>query len=318
MDHTYSTKFIQRITTILLFCTLFLVQCAAPSLNDAAISTPTPIPTTPPIATPTDSAIAPQSSTQPGSTQPSTPIISYFRANVTDAKPGDTLTIEWESNGGDTAIIQPITPSGELSPNGINVSPTGSIAYQIPIEDQIQSTLNLYVWQTGAESETAVATLSINLQCQESWFFTDAPDECPDRVRTSNATEQYFENGVMLWVEEFYWADSSSANNRTIYLFYDDLQFQLFTDEWNETEPQFDPELLPPPGLYQPLSGIGKIWRENPEIQAKLGWATAEEKEFVITMQAEQAVDYPHLYMQAHDGSIRHIWPTNYSWEPLP
>jgi hypothetical protein len=34
-----------------------------------------------------------------------------------------------------------------------------------------------------------------------------------------------------------------------------------------------DPNLTPPDGLFQPTEAIGKIWRENPELQNRVGWA---------------------------------------------
>lgn len=41
-----------------------------------------------------------------------------------------------------------------------------------------------------------------------------------------------------------------------------------------------DPNLRPPPGKQQPKGGIGKIWRENPELQAALGWALDWERPY--------------------------------------
>ncbi|NIV38043.1 MAG: hypothetical protein GWN58_54105, partial [Anaerolineae bacterium] len=35
----------------------------------------------------------------------------------------------------------------------------------------------------------------------------------------------------------------------------------------------------PPPGLYQPISGFGRLWCENPEIREEIGFATAAEVE---------------------------------------
>ncbi|HUP27406.1 MAG TPA: hypothetical protein VM409_03150, partial [Chloroflexia bacterium] len=43
-------------------------------------------------------------------------------------------------------------------------------------------------------------------------------------------------------------------------------------------EPQ--PPLNPPPpaGLTAPTLGFGKVWRDNPEVRQKLGWALAGER----------------------------------------
>lgn len=311
MDHTYSPQFSFRfsrgIVALLLCCTLFLVHCAPVPLEKSAASPTSPTPPSTLLPAETGTAF-----------QNGSPAIAYFRTAATDAKPGDTIMLEWESSHGDSAIIQPIMPSGELSLDSIDVSPTGDISYQIPANAHSQQTLTLYVWQTGAESAAVAATLAINVQCQSTWFFVPVPAQCPNLPRTSNAIEQRFEKGVMMWIEEFYWADSPSANNRTIYIFYDNFELQTFTDEWTDAQPLLDPQLIPPPGLYQPTRSIGKIWREDPEIQAQLGWAVAEGKEFATTMQAEKTDQYPHLYIQAYDGSVRGLWPTNYSWKFIP
>lgn len=310
-----------RITIfILLFCAFFTVRCTASSLPN----TSTAIPTTPP---PTDTPATQATPTPIPTLVPTVaplPTIAYFRADVTEAAPGQTVTLEWASSGADTAIIQRILPSGQLAPTWIDVSATGTLSYQIPADDQNVSVLNLYVWQNGQQGATAAATLQLALSCQTEWFFEPAPETCPDALRSSNATEQQFEHGVMLWVEEFYWADPAAptANNRTIYVFFDtpipDAEFRVFTDEWTDAQPASDPQLVPPADRYQPLRGFGKIWRDNPDMQARLGWATGEEKDFVISMQADTATQYPHLYLQALDGSVRNLWSVNYSWEALP
>jgi hypothetical protein len=56
-------------------------------------------------------------------------------------------------------------------------------------------------------------------------------------------------------------------------------RWERFADTWQEDQPASDPLLAPPIGLFQPMRGFGKVWRERlggPE--ALVGWATAPEQ----------------------------------------
>jgi hypothetical protein len=52
-----------------------------------------------------------------------------------------------------------------------------------------------------------------------------------------------------------------------------------FNDTFQEGEPEIDPSLIPPEGMYQPRRGFGKLWRNNPEVRDRLGWALTPEFE---------------------------------------
>jgi len=77
-----------------------------------------------------------------------------------------------------------------------------------------------------------------------------------------------FENGFMVWRED----------NRMIYVLYNDGTWQSFPDTWQEGEPE-KAGYTPPPGLYEPIRGFGKVWREQlGGPNAAIGWATAPEQ----------------------------------------
>jgi len=40
-----------------------------------------------------------------------------------------------------------------------------------------------------------------------------------------------------------------------------------------------------PNGLYQPVRGFGRVWRESQRVRQALGWATAEEMGFEAVIQ---------------------------------
>jgi len=79
--------------------------------------------------------------------------------------------------------------------------------------------------------------------------------------------EQTFEHGRMFWRQD----------TATIYVLYDDGTWQQFADSWHTGDPETDPNIVAPAGLYQPKRGFGKVWRENPAVRSKLGWGTIEE-----------------------------------------
>jgi hypothetical protein len=56
-----------------------------------------------------------------------------------------------------------------------------------------------------------------------------------------------------------------------------DSTFQRFDDTF---DPEVDPVRggeTPPDDLVEPMLGFGKVWRDQPGIRERLGWATASE-----------------------------------------
>jgi hypothetical protein len=55
-------------------------------------------------------------------------------------------------------------------------------------------------------------------------------------------------------------------------------------DTWREGDPEPPTEGVPN-GLYQPVRGFGRVWREREGVRQALGWATAEEAGFEAVIQ---------------------------------
>lgn len=116
--------------------------------------------------------------------------------------------------------------------------------------------------------------------CPYSYFFEPAPGGCPlEEPTISAAAEQPFDNGLMIWLEA---TDS-------VYVFYGDQRWQRFDDDWSEDQPESDPAIVPPDGLFQPIRGFGKVWRENPSVRQELGWALGPELSFESKIQRQEA-----------------------------
>ena len=79
--------------------------------------------------------------------------------------------------------------------------------------------------------------------------------------------QQSFATGVMLWRED----------THAIYVLSDDGHWSVYPDTFTEGEPESDPSLSPPAGYLQPIRGFGKVWRENPDVAERVGWARGRE-----------------------------------------
>jgi hypothetical protein len=87
--------------------------------------------------------------------------------------------------------------------------------------------------------------------------------------------EQVFQNGRMMWIQprKQIWVMIDNGSGRG--------QWMIYEDTFQEGEPESDPSLTPPDGLYQPLRGFGKLWRENTALKDGLGWGTTPEFGYV-------------------------------------
>lgn len=113
------------------------------------------------------------------------------------------------------------------------------------------------------------------------WFFSfdfsASESSCPGPVITGQAVGQNFQGGRVLWYEA---APGSGDRRGTLYVIYNDHTWQSFPDTWEEGQPASDPSIVPPANWYQPERGIGKLWREQPGVREKLGWAYAPEASY--------------------------------------
>ena len=116
------------------------------------------------------------------------------------------------------------------------------------------------------------AGLRAALRCPD-FLPTDGRNFADREIATSY---QRFEHGAMLWVDIFY-GPGVYLNYQDIYVLYDDGSFEKFDDDWDNTQPIDDPSIVPPDGFYQPVAGFGKVWREQPGVRDRLGWAIAPE-----------------------------------------
>jgi hypothetical protein len=90
-----------------------------------------------------------------------------------------------------------------------------------------------------------------------------------------SAASQSFEQGQMLW----------RGDRKVIYVLEQDGLWSFFGDIWQDGDDPFDPSIIVPEGLFQPVRGFGQVWREQPGLRASLGFALAEERGFSSPIQ---------------------------------
>lgn len=106
---------------------------------------------------------------------------------------------------------------------------------------------------------------------------TPAPAGFPTPVTAQvQGAEQVFEHGRMFWIRHLrqVWVMAAGPDENSGDWF-------CFNDLFQEGDPETDPSLVPPEGLYQPKRGFGLIWREKEGIRERLGWALTPEFELL-------------------------------------
>ncbi len=123
-------------------------------------------------------------------------------------------------------------------------------------------------------------------RCANDWTLDAAlPDGvgCPSQVTFSQASQQEFEHGFMIWI---------ASQDRMIVATWDN---SFFYDEANEYDDAVDVEATPsvsaPEGFEVPLYGFGKLWREVDGVRDALGWALATAPLYNATMQSSAEIE---------------------------
>ncbi len=235
--------------------------------------------------------------------------VEYFTTDTEVVKPGDSVTLFWSVRGASTAQIYRVNAQNERIWRW-DVNTAGKITVATRPEDRDVARFLLVGESDGTEVEQP---LLIPVECSELWFFDPPPDSCPAAPpQISTQAEQTFERGRMIWV----------ATQDRIYVVFEDGDvptWAQYPDDFNEGDPDLDDNLVPPPGLQQPVRGFGLIWRSNPRVQSRLGWATTPEVAFEGMYQSDSIEpSIATLYMRARDGGIVALDAMNDKWAILP
>ncbi|HES58351.1 MAG TPA: hypothetical protein ENO21_02865 [Firmicutes bacterium] len=235
-------------------------------------------------------------------TQPA-PVIVMFTAAPEIVGRGDTVTVTWDVRNAQDIGVWLLEPGGPLSQAAPDPA-AGSWTITLPEFYVDSATFMLYV--TGLDGSQIQDSLTVDVICPFSYFFGPTSESltCPETNVTSvQAAFQSFQNGYMIW----------RADTSDIYVLYNSGLVNRYKDSWQGEILYFDQEA--PEGVYRPDRGFGKVWIENPQVRAGLGWATDFEQGYTMRYQRSGDVKYARLYMDMPDGSV--IYLVENTWKFL-
>ena len=141
---------------------------------------------------------------------------------------------------------------------------------------------------------TSGAPAANNCSGGNDWFFTFAfggsDSGCPGPVTTVNAVGQNFQGGRVYRYDVV-----PGEQQAVIYVIYNDGSWTAYPDTWNQGQAADDPSITPPQGWYKPTGALGKLWREQPGVRAKLGWAYGPEDTFQGRLQTSSIPGYTYV-----------------------
>jgi len=257
---------------------------SASSTNTPIPPTNTPLPAAPtdtPLPPPTNTPIPAPTSTPVPSPTPSVLAITSFTVDTEDIpNDGKRLICTWQTTGATSVRIfvgtsHRFTPGYEGPPNGTTTFEISSTYYPYP---------TVQLTALDAAGHSVESSVVLNWPCKYTYFFAnevpEVPNICPTASLITQGAHQTFEHGSMIWIPGIEGRD-------LIFVLYNDHTWHLYVDTWAEGQPESDPNITPPAGLFQPIRGFGKVWREQPGVRDKIGWATQPEGPVQATHQAQ-------------------------------
>lgn len=321
----------QKINAILLIliclslsaCTVGIVRqeivanpTLTPAIESDATQTPTPAssatPTAASTATP-DAALtftpspAPTLTPSPAPPRPPAavrPQIKYFTAAPEIIDPGESVELVWEASGGELVLYRLDNMGRLLLP-----------AYPVPLHGTLVMTttpaarnaVSFVLLATNQAGTQAQASAFVQVRCPDTWFFPGGPATCPQPAQTGQGAMERFEHGIMIWL---------SSPDR-VYALYSDGKnpaWEFWSDYFVEGQPETDPKLTAPAGLFQPIRGFGLIWRQHSTARQRLGWAIEQEYEIPGILQCDTAPKYNTCYLGGSGDSVYVLYAEGSRW----
>ncbi len=236
--------------------------------------------------------------------------ILYFITTADVIAPGDNVTLYWEVTGAEDIIIYRLDQEGNREEPRPVDDEEGELTMRTDPENREAAQFVLVVQGSGQEVEEL---LTIEINCQETWFFTPAPASCPSAPpQSSLQVEQRFEGGFMIWVQ---------VTGEIIVFFSgeESPRWLQVPDEFQDGAPERDEAIIPPGGRFQPVRGFGLAWRTVPNVRERLGWAIETEISYDGTFQiAGTAVEGETVYISTLNSGIVELSPQDNDWRIVP
>jgi murein DD-endopeptidase MepM/ murein hydrolase activator NlpD len=230
-----------------------------------------------------------------------------FRVSPTTFKPGEVLRLQWQAVG-NLAVICPVKGWRPIENRCVQVSPDSGVLTLNTDEAAVEYTGFQLRVEAGPAVDSATVAVSVNCQGYRDWFFTNAPTRCPQSSAVATrAASQRFERGRMIWLENTDWyyvfLYGDPATKQPLRIVVGPLGFKPGASPDNRIG------LTPPPGLVEPVSGFGLLWRGEvygaEGLREQLGWAVENEFGFETRTQCEAGVATGwSCYLQTPEGTI--------------
>lgn len=201
----------------------------------------------------------------------------------------EPFNIYWRQNGGLERFGYPITEAFETTIGGW----TGTVQYfeRRRMEHHLENRgtpyeillgllgQEVYSGSSSSGSGGPCGTIISELSSvYERVNFNDQLGCAGEVYRDLPAAVQNFEHGLMIWAQH-------GGDTGQIYAIWSYGRYKTFNDTWTEGMPE-TPDVSPPPGLFAPRRGFGKVWTDDPTVRTELGWAIEQyEREETATIQ---------------------------------
>jgi LysM domain len=113
---------------------------------------------------------------------------------------------------------------------------------------------------------------------------TPRPELAP--TITFQAAYQEFETGSMFW----------RSDTREVWVFHQRAYLVRYAPESYEGWPDNPVVDVPPPGFALPINGFGKVWGNDPNVRAGMGWAISAEMAYTATLEQTGVSDQGPIY----------------------
>lgn len=271
-----------------------------PAASASATASPAPTDqpaTSRPTTRPVSSGGGGQAPTSAPSGNEPAPVIDSLTVSAESVRPGDTVSVAWHSNAG-TVQVQVVTGTGQVVAIGAKPG-SGSLEYTVDAKERNPFQVQVVA---GPSAAPAYKSVLIGIICPDAWVFDGAPDTCPDPAQQGSWVAERFEHGNMYWI----------GGSGLIIALRSDGIWTSVSDTWQPGMPESDPSLTPPDGLFQPVRGFGKVWREAVDHDA-LGWALAPEFATTLTYQCDSRFKSAVCILKGPDGAfLLNIWGGGY------
>ena len=279
--------------------------------DTAVLATPVPATASPTAAPSATATAAPTETPVPPTGGPPPVAITEFSAAPAEIAPGGSVTLSWQAIA-EWATVYLADERGRLTEPSYEVPISGTLV--VTTSTTLRDRADFFLF-AGSGNVYEQAMASVLIPCPDAWFIADPPAGCPLAPHFPTMAAQRFEHGLLLWLQA---TDDERPFNEIIALYDDDgplPRWQTMVDDWTEGEPESDPDIVPPDGLFQPVRGFGKIWSQRTEVRDRLGWATGEEFSLEDGGYQCSSAAYASCYVSGPEGVVYVLYPNGSDWD---